>query len=58
MKIELISFIPNKIGNKTINIEKVDDKLIVSAKGTGSPKQLVLNRMIYLDDFFFEVIGL
>ncbi len=54
----LINFIPKKIGKKEIIVTKLNDKLVVSAKGTGSPKQLVLNKEIEINDFLFELIGL
>ena len=54
----LINFIPKKINNKEINIINLNNKLIISAKGTGSPKQLTLENEIKINNFLFEVIGL
>lgn len=54
----LINFIPKKINNKEINTKKLNNKLIITAKGTGSPKQLILNNEINIDNFLFEIIGL
>lgn len=54
----LINFIPNRIGNKNIKIKELPNKLIISAKGTGSPKQVILNKKIKISPFIFEIIGL
>ena len=58
MEMNLLSFIPEKIGDKTINVERLDNKIFVYAKGRVSIKRLNLNTTITFDDFFFEVIGL
>lgn len=54
----LINFIPKKIGKKEIIVTKLKDKIVINARGTGSPKQLNLNKEIEINDFLFEVIGL